>query len=322
MLLSYESGVIRMDIADKFITLFVDMILPLIVGYSLRRSARGSERVFNWMISLGIIVLFPGLTAFSIWGLVPVFDLVWLPIFGILLHIIPGGLALLWGRRKYKSSLDYGSYTISGFLSNHVTLGSLSAYILYGETGYAYTQMTLLFNSLLMFGFAYPLAQHYRNVHDHGSGLRINLKQVLFNRNQVPLVGMFVGILLNWLGVHRPESFLPAFDMMIHFSAWTFLVPVGYSMDFGEVRHYWRDALDITIIKCVITPVIIVACAGFFIHDVTAFRTLILLAAQPTAVNAVIAMKLFGLNLHLAVGAFVLSTAVYLLLVFPALFLW
>lgn len=311
-----------MDIAGKFTTLFVDMILPLIMGYVLRRSGWGSQRVFSWMISFGIIFLFPSLTAFSIWGLVPVFDLVWLPAFGILLHILPGGLALLWGRRKYQSSLDYGSYTIAGFLSNHVTLGSLSAYILFGETGYAYTQMILLFNSLLMFGFAYPLAQHYRNLYDHGSGLSVNLKRILFNRNQMPLVGMVIGIFLNWLGVHRPESLLPAFDLMIHFSAWTFLVPVGYSMDFGEVRHYWRDAVDITIIKCIITPALTVAVAGFFIQDTVAFRTLILLAAQPTAVNAVIAMQLFGLNLHLSVGAFVLSTAVYLLVIFPMFFLW
>lgn len=311
-----------MDIAAKFTTLFVDLILPLIVGYLLRRLAWRGEKVFHWMISLGIIFLFPGLTAFSIWGLVPVFDLVWLPVFGILLHVLPGGLAFAWGRRQYRSSLDYGSYTISGFLSNHVTLGSLSAYILFGETGYAYTQMTLLFNSLLMFGFSYPLAQHYRNLHDQGPVPGINLKEILFNRNQMPLVGMAAGILLNAAGVQRPESFLPVFDMMIHFSAWTFLVPVGYSMDFGEVRHYWRDALDITVIKCLLTPLLTLAVAGFFVQDRIAFRTLILLAAQPTAVNAVIAMKLFGLNLHLCVGAFVLSTAVYLLLVFPVFFLW
>ena len=311
-----------MDIAGKFTTLFIDMILPLIVGYVLRRGAWGSERVFNWMISIGIIFLFPGLTAFSIWGLVPVFDLVWLPAFGIWLHLLPGVLALLWGRRKYQSSLDYGSYTIAGFLSNHVTLGSLSAYILFGETGYAYTQMTLLFNSLLMFGFAYPLAQYFRKQHDHGAGLKIDLKQILFNRNQMPLVGMIIGVWLNWQGIARPAGFLPVFDMMIHFSAWTFLLPVGFSMDFDEVRHFWRDALDITLIKCLITPLLTLVIAGFAISDQIAFRTLILLAAQPTAVNAVIAMKLFGLNLHLSVAAFVLSTAVYLCLVFPVIFLW
>ena len=310
-----------MDIAAKFTTLFVDMILPLVVGFMLRRASWNGAWLFNWMISLGIILLFPTMTAFSIWGLKPVFELIWLPAFGILLHILPGGLALVWGRRKYQSSLDYGSYTISGFLSNHVTLGSLSAYILYGEKGYAYTQMALLFNSLLMFGFAYPLAQHYRNQFDHGKGLKLDVRQIVFNRNQMPLVGMIVGVLLNWLAVPRPQGFLPVFDLMVHFSAWTFLVPVGYSMDFGEVRQYWRDALDITIIKCAITPALTAVLAGLLIQDPVAFRTLILLAAQPTAVNAVIAMKLFGLNLHLSVGAFVLSTAVYLALIFPAFFL-
>ena len=75
-------------------------------------------------------------------------------------------------------------------------------------------------------------------------------------------------------------------------------------------------------IKCIITPLLTLLIAGSVIGDAVAFRTLILLAAQPTAVNAVIAMKLFGLNLHLSVAAFVLSTAVYLCLVFPTIFLW
>lgn len=311
-----------MDIAAKFTTLFVDMILPLMVGYGLRQIAWSCEKIFLWAMTIGIVILFPAMTAFSIWGLVPVFDLVWLPAFGVLMHLIPGGLALLWGRRKYESSLDYGSYAISGFLSNHVTLGSLSAYILFGETGYAYTQMALLFNSLLMFGFAYPLAQYYRQQHDHGSGIKINWKQIFLNRNQMALGGMVIGIWLNWQGIARPAGLLPLFDLMIHFAAWTFLLPVGYSMDFSEVRHYWRDALDITLIKCVITPMLTFFLAGYLISDKIAFRILILLAAQPTAVNAVIAMKLFGLNLHLSVAAFVLSTAVYMILVFPAIFLW
>jgi predicted permease len=311
-----------MDITAKLTTLFVDLILPLLVGYSLRRLPWSCENIFRWMISIGIIFLFPFLTAFSIWSLVPVFDLIWLPVFGVLLHLIPGGVSLFRGRQKYSSSLDYGSYAISGFLSNHFTLGALSAYILYGETGYAYTQMILLFNSLLMFGFAYPMAQHYRNQYDHGKGMSLDLTQIIFNRNQMPLVGMGVGIILNWQGVHRPESIIPVFDLMIHFAAWTFLLPVGHSMDFGEVRNYWRDALEITVVKCVLTPLITLVAAGAFIQDAVAFRTVVLLAAQPAAVNSVIAMKLFGLNLHLAVGAFVLSTAVYLLLVFPAFFLW
>ena len=89
-----------MDIATKFTTLFVDMILPLLVGYGLKRLDWRCENLFRHMITVGIILLFPVLTAFSIWGLVPVFDLVWLPAFGVLLHIIPGGLAWIWGREN------------------------------------------------------------------------------------------------------------------------------------------------------------------------------------------------------------------------------
>ena len=311
-----------MDITAKLSTIFVDMILPLLVGYALRRAPWNSTIFFNRLITVGIVFLFPCLTLFSIWGLVPVFDLVWLPVFGFLLHIIPGGICLLRGRRKYPGSLDYGSYAISGFLSNRVTLGSLTAYVLYGETGYAYSQMVVLFDNLLTFGFAYPLAQHYRNMHDLGGRLHIDLKRTLLNRNQMPLLGMIIGALLNWQDIPRPESLLSAFGVAVHFAAWTFLLPVGYSMDFGEVRSYLRDAAEISLVKCGLTPLLTVLTAGFLIHESIALRTLVLLSAAPTAVNAVIVMKLFGLNLHLSVAAFVLSTAVYLLIVFPVFFFW
>lgn len=311
-----------MDIADKLITLFVDLILPLLVGYFLHRTPWDYGRLFRWMINAGIVLLFPFLTMFSIWGLAPVFDLVWLPAFGLLLHFIPGGICLLWGMRRYKDSLDYGSYAISGFLANRVTLGSLSAYALYGETGYAYTQMVVLFDNLLTFGVAYPLAQHYRNLHEHGGRLQIDLKQVLFNRNQLPMLGMVLGALLNWQGVSRPEALLPVFGVAVHLAAWMFLLPVGYSIDFGQVRSYGRDAVEISLLKCVATPLVTLLIASFLIREPLALRTLVLLAAAPTAVNAVIVMNLFGLNLHLSVAVFVLSTALYLLGVFPMFFFW
>lgn len=289
------------------------------VGYGLRSCAWATQRFFGFLISVGIIFLFPFLTAFSVWGLVPVFDLIWLPVIGVLLHLIPGGLAWIWGNRRYDSNLDRGSYVISSFLSNHVTLGALSAYILYGERGYAYTQMALLFNSLLMFGFAYPLAQFYRQLYDHGDGVKVNLRQIFLNRNQMPLLGMAVGILLNAGGVARPESVLPIFDATMHFAAWTFLLPVGNSMDFSEIRSYLRDAMEISFIKCVLTPLITLGFVGYLIQEPIAYRTVLVLATQPTAVNAVIAVKLFDLNLHISAAAFVFSTALYVCVIFPLL---
>lgn len=309
----------NMEVAHRFVPLFLDLILPLIVGYALRSRAWATEKFFGSLMTIGILFLFPFLTAFSIWGLVPVFDLIWLPVLGILLHLIPGGIAWFWGNRRYAGSLDRGSYVVSSFLSNHVTLGALSAYILLGERGYAYTQMTLLFNSLLMFGFAYPLAGYYRGLHDLGGRVRVSLKQIFLNRNQMPIVGMAVGIALNAGGVPRPESMMPVFDSIMHFAAWTFLLPVGHSMDFGEIRAYLRDAVEISVIKCILTPAMVMGAAGYLIQEPTALKTVLVLATQPTAVNAVIAVKLFNLNLHISAAAFVFSTAFYVCVVFPLL---
>jgi predicted permease len=48
---------------------------------------------------------------------------------------------------------------------------------------------------------------------------------------------------------------------------------------------------------------------------------LTILAASPTAIMAVVAGRLYKLNVDLAMAAFVLSTAVYIVVVFPVI-LW
>jgi len=48
-------------------------------------------------------------------------------------------------------------------------------------------------------------------------------------------------------------------------------------------------------------------------------HSLVVLAFAPTAINAVVAAKLHDLNVHVATAAFVLTTGVYLLVVFPVM---
>ena len=49
---------------------------------------------------------------------------------------------------------------------------------------------------------------------------------------------------------------------------------------------------------------------------------MMVLAITPTAINAVITARLFKLNVDLTIAAFILTTVIYLLVVFPLFFFY
>lgn len=77
------------------------------------------------------------------------------------MSVIPGILAYPWAKKKYKNSIDQGSFILAAVLSNLLTLGGLAVFILYGEVGYAYTQLVVLFGNIVLFMVCFPLAQYF-----------------------------------------------------------------------------------------------------------------------------------------------------------------
>jgi len=55
-------------------------------------------------------------------------------------------------------------------------------------------------------------------------------------------------------------------------------------------------------------------------QDPVLLNTFVILATTPTAINAVLASKLYQLRTDLAVCSFILTTFLYLVVVFPLLF--
>lgn len=91
-------------------------------------------------------------------------------------------------------------------------------------------------------------------------------------------------------------------------------------MDFEEMKKYWRGTIDLIPIKFIATPFLTYFFAKLVISDVKILNTIIVLASAPTAINAVITVKLHNLNLNIAMASFVLTTAVFIFIVYPVLF--
>jgi len=311
-----------MDVKMKFLLFIVDLITPLAVGYVCRFQDVVKESVFNKMILNNILVIYPALSFLSFWILPLNYDLIWLPVMGLVMGIIPGVLAYFVAEYKYTSDLDRGSYVMSAILSNLGTIGGLCVFLLYGETGYAYQQLVVLFQYILMFMFCYPLAQYYYERAQKGKKASgISVRSILFSRNQLAIVGILCGAVLQQIGVPRPHSLDGLAEILIHIGAWTALIPVGYSIDFGKLKNYYSSIRDLIMIKFLLTPLLIYGVARIFITNEIMINTLLVLACMPTAVNAVVTSRIYRLNIHISVAAFILTTLFFLLIVFPALFI-
>ena len=320
--MNYENrlGALTMDLQTKLIYLFIDLVVPLLIGNACRHQSRLDKEFFQRMIVFNICGVYPVLTILTMWNLKLNFALVWLPVIGVLICVIPGALAYLRVNIKFKSELDKGSYILSAILSNTATLGGLCAYIMYGEVGFAYTQMVVMLQNVVMFTFCFPLAQYYYQKSIGASFDRQSVARLFLNRNQLPVVGTAIGLFLNLVNIDRPPQLEAIVDPLVHLGAWTALLPIGYAIDTMGMRTYYAAITDLIPIKLILTPAVAYLIARVLFADETIVNTIVILAAMPTAINTVIAVQLHKLNVDIATAAFVLTTAVCIVFELPMLF--
>ena len=306
---------------SKILVSSLDLLLPIAIGYLLKRQSYLRDGFFNKMILNNILVVYPLLSFLCFWVLPLSRELIWLPVMGVLMGLVPGAIATWRSKQKYTSPLDQGGYVMSAILSNLGTIGGLCVFLLYGETGYAYQQLVVLSQYILMFMFCYPLAQRYyeksqNNVREHS----VSIRSVLFSRNQLAVVGILLGVVLQLADIERPASLSGVSSFLVHLGAWTALIPVGYSMDFARIRSHYRELVDLAVIKFAISPLILYGIAFLLIDNDIMRYALLILSFTPTAVNAVITARIYQLNLHLTMAAFISTTLLFLILIYPALF--
>ena len=296
-----------------------DLVLPVGVGYGLARAARLRPQSFDPLMKAGILVGFPAMVMLSLWTARLERELLWLPFLGFAMQIVPGLLGWVRAKGKPYNSLQTGSYVMSAVLSNRGVVGGLSVFILFGEQGYACARLVMVLSEPCLFLFYFPVARWFRTAHGAAERRSGSWLPLIFNANQAPVLGVAAGFALNLAKVPRPEAFGHVFTVLMHAVSWMFLIPVGACLDLKEMGRHWRGLLDLLPIKFLATPLAMYLAARAVGLEGTALHTLTVLAFSPTAINAIITAKLNDLDIHVATAAFVLTTAAYVLVVFPAI---
>ena len=310
-----------MDPKLKILYFVADLIAPLAVGYLLARHTRLSRKTPDHMMTFGIVVVAPLLLAVSMWGAALSLEMIWLPVLGVVMQVVPGAVGFLRVRRKYADPGEQGSFLLATMLSNRGVVGALSVVILYQEQAYVWARLVMLFSPFIAYAFCFPMARRFYQISQQREDRPPPWYTALLTRNQIPLLGLAAGLALNLAGPPRPQILGRLFMVWVHVLAWVFIVPLGFGLDLGEVRRYWTGAIELLGIKFILTPLVIFLLAVAMGLRGEMLYTVTILAAAPTAVTAVIVARLNRINMHVAMAAMILTTLVYIVVVFPLVLL-
>ena len=307
----------------RILYVFTDLATPLLAGYIAYQRGRISDALCNALIRFNIIVMATLLAVLSFWVMPLSKSLLWLPLFSALFMLVPGSIAYLTFARRHKDALSRGAYYMSAMLTNIGTIAGLSAFILYDETGFAYVQIVSSFQVGLLVLVCFPLAAMFRaQGAKEGTRVHLSLRELFLTPNQVPVLGLIAGLALNVFGVERPAVLAAAFQALVHIGAWTALFPVGCLVDFSRARPYIKKTADLIPLRFLLTPLIFFGLCRLLFADSVLIGSVLLIAAAPTAINAVLTARLYKLNVDLTVASFLVTTVIYLLLFYPLFFLY
>lgn len=309
----------------RLLYLFTDLIAPLIVGYFLHRKHLVTDEGMNRLIKFNVVCVYTVLALLSFWALPVSWHLLAVPAFGFLLVLFPGGVGALFFTKHMRNDLDRGAFLSSAMLSNIGTLGGVCAFILYDEKGFAYSQILGACQNFLLVLIVFPMAQYFYSRHKgiqrQTSRLRTFIDTFL-TWNQLSLIGMAIGLALSSFHIVRPPALAPVFQALVHIAAWIAMLPVGFMLNLRKVRAYAHLTMGLTILRFIITPAFIGLLAYYLLDEPVIVGTLLIIAFCPTAINAVLTARLYHLTDGIPVSSFVITTAAYLLFIFPLLFLF
>ena len=312
------------EINARLVYLFTDLILPLIVGYLLYQRQMLSDTTVNRLIRINVVVFFTLLSFFSFWALPLTQDLLILPAFFACIILFPGFLSWRFLGRRFHSPIDRGTHLISALLSNIGTLGGICAYIIYGERGFAYAQIGGACQNLVLVLLAFPIAQYYYLLHKtHGRTARLEGRGflgLLISWNQLSILGMAAGLALNAADITRPPILSEVFSYIIHVSAWFAMLPVGSLISFRRARRFVYLTLDMILLRFLVVPLVAFLAARIFISDPIVQNALVIFASGHAAINATLTARLYQLNVDYTIAVFLVTTVLYLTILFPVTF--
>jgi len=294
-------------------------------GYLARKLQWCPERHAQRLTWLGMVYVTPLTSLLPVWKLRMGWEDAWLPVQCVLLTFICLGLGLAAARMHRLRSQDTGAYSYAAAHSNMgVTMGGFICLALFGEKGLALTLIYTTLWTVLMFGVFFPLAGAFA-----GRPVRFGITgflRSLVDIRCISLPAILLGLVLNFAGVGRPDWIerWHLVDVLVCVNNALMFFVIGLTLHLSKVRDHVTQCVSLAVIKFIASPiaaiglVMLVQWAGLRL-DPLRINVMLVESAMPTAVFAVAAANLYGLNARLASLLFVINTGVFLVVVLPVI---
>lgn len=229
--------------------------------------------------------------------------------------------AFLYARSARLSNPETGSFLACAFFSNLGYLGAFTAFALYGEPGYGWCVLYMVYFSPCFYTLGFGIGARY-GVHGRGASQgEVWSGEFRF----YPFVGMALGFLLSVSGVARPPILGWVNHLLIPVDTALYLMAIGSQVRFESPRPRLRSCVAMSGIKFLYTPVIAWLLANAIgLEGVPRFIVL-LEASTPVAVSPMVLPLLFGLDRRLATALWLFTTLLavpWFFLVIPLLQRW
>ncbi|UCF96254.1 MAG: hypothetical protein JSV89_13850 [Spirochaetaceae bacterium] len=243
-----------------------------------------------------------------------------LPFIEIFVIVLGGTLAYLLARAQSLTRRQTGPYIVTGAFGNVGSMGGLICYMFLGEAAFAMVGLYKLFEELMYFAFAFPLAKSFSLERAATDNLGSRFKRIVADPFVlIPLGGLAAGLILNLTGVPRPpfysrvnSVFIPAIPVLL-------LLSIGMAMQFSSVRTYLRQSVIIVLIRQIMVPAAAVGVAFALGYGTIAgglpLKVVLIVSSMPVAFTAMVPPTLYNLDVDLANSNWLLTNGMLVVLV-------
>jgi len=230
-------------------------------------------------------------------------------------------------------------FSLSSSMTNLGSIGSLVAFLILGEQGFALVPFYKLFEEAWVYGLCFPIAAGVRakqgdgvfaqekdevraeqgagakKRHKNGLGLGglalLAAKLLKDPMILVSLAAMGLGLALNISGIPRPEFFRTLNAWIVPSGAFLVLVSIGMKIPKNRKKIPSPVVFAFLGIRLILIPAFSLALATLLglpaLPDQTAYKVVILLSFMPTAFASLIPPVVYGLNFGLSFSLWLVS---------------
>lgn len=301
-------------IITKFIIFQLCIWVPIITGaYFSGKTYIDIQLLSKRLITINLMSLESFIVLWTIWGLDLNFDLIALPLAGVVLvgiGLVAGIMASILAQFK---GMQKHTFIISSSLANHgFTMGGFLCYLFLGEKGLALAFIFIIYFMPYVIMVIFSYARYV------GTNAPFSFKRYILTPQNMPLYAVFAALLLHYFDIKRPIINIPL-DPMLATSLTIYYFSMGIYFKFKDIKGFWKAHIMLALIKFIIVPLFMYFLLLFpqLSHDIKS--VIQLQSFMPAAIYSVITTILFNLDKEMATSMFVVNTIVFSGIIMPLL---